>query len=158
MKAIITGSIVSLFIGLNAHAATDNLQPFTSFSGDYTISSESGPYCQNAFQSLQLVVNADEQTVTEIFEGEGTLNGLPTAGQYAISVSKENTRELPSLNGRRLERVVIEKQTITTQESLWAPLYGFFGKWENTGAILKFEKSGSVIVHRSGFSCLFNRN
>lgn len=158
MKAIITSSLVTLLISLNTLAATDDLQSFSDYSGRYTISSEAGPYCLNAYQSLQIHVDANAQTVTEVFEGDGKLHGLPTAGQYTIPVSLTNTRELPSSNGRRLERIVIEDQTIITQESLWAPFYGFFGEWENTGAILKFERTGGVSISRGGFNCLFNKN
>lgn len=156
MKAFITLAI--LLIGLSAQAASDNLHPYTDFSGHYSINSDAGLYCLKAYKSLQLVVNSDDQTVTEIFEGDGLLNGLPTAGQFTIHVSLKNTNQLPSLNGRRLERIAIEKHTIVVQESLFAPLYGFFGKWENTATILKFEKSGGVLVSRGGFNCLFDRN
>lgn len=157
MKAFITISIATLFMSLNSQAATDNLEPFINYNGLYTISSDAGPYCQSAYKNLFLAVDAQMQTVGEFFDGEGKLNGLPAAGEFNIPVSLKNTTDLPSLNGRRSERIVIDDQTIVTQESVYAPIYGLFGKWKNTGKILKFEKSGDVTVYRSGFGCLFNK-
>ncbi len=159
MKNILISSVVLTFISINAAAAvSDNLTPFVSYSGNYTVFVETGSYCSQAYQSLQLEIKPNQQTVTETFIGEGAMHGQPTAGVQDFSVSVNDTYELPSSTGRRLQRVVVKKQAIIVQESTFAPLFGLFGKWKDNQALLTFHKDGAISVYRGGYNCKFIRD
>lgn len=159
MKNILISSVVLTFLSINAAAAvSDNLTPFVSYSGNYTVFIEAGSYCSQAYQSLQLEIKPNQQTVTETFIGDGAMHGQPTAGVQDFSVSVNDTYELPSSTGRRLQRVVVKKQAIIVQESTFAPLFGLFGKWKDNQALLTFHKDGTISVYRGGYNCKFIRD
>lgn len=158
MKNILMSSVVLTFLSVNAAAAvSDNLAPFERYSGNYTVFVETGSYCSHAYQSLQLEIKPNQQTITETFIGDGALHGQPTAGVKDLSVSVNDIYELPSSTGRRLQRVVVKKQAIIVQESTFAPLYGLFGKWKDNEALLTFHTDGAISVYRGGYNCKFIR-
>jgi len=155
MKHVISTTIVSLLFCLSARAATDNLQRFSDYTGHYVISAESS-YCASAYQALNLTVDASNKLIVTAFTGDGMLHGQPTAGAYNIEVALDKKTEIPYLNGRKFQRVVVDNNSIVTQESRYAPLFGQFGKWQNLHILLTFEKNGKITIHRGGYSCLFN--
>ncbi len=152
---------VSAMGALNPQAAkanrvSEDLAAFEKNSGEYTIKGstarESDAYCLNGYDKLTLQVNAREGTITEILTGNGTINGVPTAGRETIMVSLSKRTELPSSTGVRTERTVISGRSIITQESTWAPLFGLFGEWHDSGTLIELADENTAIL--SDFRCV----
>ncbi|WP_413287702.1 hypothetical protein [Bdellovibrio sp. HCB337] len=136
-----------------AYAASDNLSRFVGSSGKYAVSSDSA-FCTARYSHLDLDVDAQNKVINLLFIGNGNENGIPTAGQEQIFVSRTETYDRPHFPGTEKLRIVIKNNTIVVQSSI-----GEFGIWKEDRKLLQFVKTSKILLYgKDGVPCQFVRN
>ncbi len=153
--------VLQMVLSNSAWAAwvSDDLHPYIANNGEYSVDSQSSPYCMRAYTDLHVVVSPEDSTIELYFAGPGTINGRPTEGEQLLTVSTTITTEVTSFPVNKLQRTIIKGKRVLIQESVWNPLGLQFGRWKDVylGELIQFQDDDTIAISRSGATCFFKK-